>query len=192
MNYSNNTSPSSAFSPNNIFSIISSIFTTFSIIVLGYGMGKYKCIPKTVGVGLGTFLFQVALPALIFHSCGTMSFVGVNWWILVALFLGKALIFCCTIIIGTLSTGLETAAVWAIFVTQSNDFALGLPLLRSLYSTTHPNYPTYIFLAAPISLVILNPIGFVCMELGTLKRRNPQQRQNESNESNESKLSSFP
>ena len=148
-------------------------------------MGKYKCIPKTVGVGLGTFLFQVALPALIFHSCGTMSFVGVNWWILVALFLGKALIFCCTIIIGTLSTSLETAAVWAIFVTQSNDFALGLPLLRSLYSTTHPNYPTYIFLAAPISLVILNPIGFVCMELGTLKRRNPQQRQNEANEANE-------
>ena len=31
-------------------------------------------------------------------------------------------------------------SLWGIFATQSNDFALGLPLLNALYGVTHPEY----------------------------------------------------
>lgn len=35
----------------------------------------------------------------------------------------------------------------------------------ALYQKTHPDYASYLYLMAPISLVILNPIGFILMEL---------------------------
>lgn len=39
----------------------------------------------------------------------------------------------------------------------------------ALYGKTHPEYAAYLYLMAPISLAILNPIGFVLLEIG--KRR---------------------
>lgn len=42
-------------------------------------------------------------------------------------------------------------------------------LVAALYKTTHPEYANYLYLMAPISLAILNPIAFVLMEIG--KRR---------------------
>lgn len=41
--------------------------------------------------------------------------------------------------------------------------------VNALYGKTHPEYAAYLYLMAPISLVILNPIGFVLLEIG--KRR---------------------
>lgn len=35
----------------------------------------------------------------------------------------------------------------------------------ALYQKTHPDYASYLYLMAPISLVILNPLGFILMEL---------------------------
>lgn len=42
----------------------------------------------------------------------------------------------------------------------------------ALYKDCHPEYASYLYLMAPISLAILNPISFVLMEIG--KRRNSQ------------------
>ena len=56
--------------------------------------------------------------------------------------------------------------VVAILSTQSNDFAFGLPVLTSLYSSTHPEFPLMLYVIAPISLVILNPIAFLFCEYG--------------------------
>ena len=63
------------------------------------------------------------------------------------------------------------AGIFAIFTTQSNDFALGYPILLAIYGQTNPEFPMYLYLMAPISLVILNPIGFICMEVGSTSNR---------------------
>jgi len=42
-------------------------------------------------------------------------------------------------------------------------------LVYALYGKTHPEYAAYLYLMAPISLAILNPIGFILLEIG--KRR---------------------
>ncbi len=165
--WGNTTAPTpSASSSVDLEDVINAMFSTFSIIALGYSMGRAKFIPTSVGEGLGTFLFQVSLPCLIFHSVGTMSFTGVNWWVLIALLISKGVVFIVVLGLGSYWFNLASGAVWAIFCTQSNDFALGLPLLKALYKTTNPFFPQYIYLCAPISLCLLNPIGFVCMELG--------------------------
>ena len=49
---------------------------------------------------------------------------------------------------------------WVVFF----NFSLA-PLVDALYQTTHPELVQYLYLFAPISLVILNPIGFCLLEL---------------------------
>ena len=39
-------------------------------------------------------------------------------------------------------------------------------IVAALYNKTHPDYVSYLYLLAPVSLVILNPFGFVLMEIG--------------------------
>lgn len=46
--------------------------------------------------------------------------------------------------------------------------------VAALYKTTHPEYASYLYLMAPISLAILNPLSFVLMEIGA--RRTTAQR----------------
>ncbi|KAL3831565.1 hypothetical protein ACJMK2_023304 [Sinanodonta woodiana] len=41
----------------------------------------------------------------------------------------------------------------------------GKGIVQSLYQNSHPDYLSYIYLVAPISLVLLNPIGFTMMEI---------------------------
>ena len=37
--------------------------------------------------------------------------------------------------------------------------------MKALYEESHPEYLQYIYLVAPISLVLLNPIGFTMLEI---------------------------
>ena len=50
--------------------------------------------------------------------------------------------------------------------------------VNALYGSTHPEYSAYLYLLAPISLVALNPIGFVFLEIA--KRRLGQENRPES------------
>lgn len=55
---------------------------------------------------------------------------------------------------------------------NKNDF-----LVVALYQKTHPEYASYLYLMAPISLVLLNPIAFILMEVEKMQRGNLQNRQ---------------
>jgi len=46
-----------------------------------------------------------------------------------------------------------------------NLFLYRYPILQAIYGETHPEYAAYMYLLAPISLVILNPIGFTILEI---------------------------
>lgn len=70
---------------------------------------------------------------------------------------------------------LGKSGILSIFCTQSNDFAIGYPIVKALYSNVHPEYLAYIYLMAPISLAILNPIAYVMMEISNLQIRNKEQ-----------------
>lgn len=66
---------------------------------------------------------------------------------------------------------MSSAAIFGMFATQSNDFALGYPLVDALYSRSHPHYLAYIYLFAPISLLFLNPIAFFMLEADAQSER---------------------
>ncbi|XP_013387380.1 integral membrane protein GPR155 isoform X4 [Lingula anatina] len=158
------------------------IVQCFVIILCGYIAGRFNLIGKLQGKGIGTYVSTFALPALLFKSMATLNFSEVNWKFLASILIAKAGLFLVVlvftlILVRPMSYG--KAGLYAIFTTQSNDFALGYPIISALYQGTHPNFIEYIYLAAPISLVILNPIGFTMMELE--KRKESGEHEKSSN-----------
>ncbi|XP_041366937.1 integral membrane protein GPR155-like isoform X2 [Gigantopelta aegis] len=144
------------------------ILECFIIILLGYMAGRTSLISPTHSKGIGTFVSSFCLPALLFKSMCELRFEQVNWTFLSSILIAKTVVFIIIIVISLVikrPVNLGYAGLFAIFCTQSNDFALGYPILQALYQDTHPDYLQYIYLIAPISLVFLNPIGFTLMEI---------------------------
>lgn len=141
----------------------------FAVILCGYVAGRLGILPQSETKGLNTFVANFSLPCLIFVSIAKLDLSSVNWIFLLAILISKAVVFMGVAAITLLVSrpvNLSKAGLFAIFCTQSNDFAIGYPILVALYKDTHPAYPSYLYLMAPISLVILNPLAFILMELG--------------------------
>ncbi|KAL4221937.1 hypothetical protein ACF0H5_017989 [Mactra antiquata] len=154
------------------------IFQCFAIILAGYIAGRANLITQSQGKGIGIFVGKFCLPALLFKSMVELNFSQVNWLFLLGIFISKTSIFLVVMILTLLlkrPVHLGYAGLFSIFATQSNDFALGYPILQALYSSTNPEYLQYIYLIAPISLVILNPIGFTLLEIHRRKQDTTQQ-----------------
>lgn len=123
-----------------------------------------------------------ALPSLIFLSLSKIKWETVNWKFLLAILISKAIVFFLVALVGLLIVrplNLGKSGILAMFCTQSNDFAIGYPIVSALYKNVHPEYSGYIYLMAPISLAILNPIAYVMMEITNLqnKDKDPQNNQ---------------
>ena len=153
----------------------------FAIILCGYVAGRFDVITKTEANGLNTFVGTFALPSLIFMSLAKLDFSLVNWRFLLAVLLAKSCVFFIVLGVSLVikrPSNPGCAALFAIFTTQSNDFAIGYPMIDALYGNTHPEYAAYLYLMAPISLAILNPIGFVLLEIGKSSGENHRSYKN--------------
>ena len=58
-----------------------------------------------------------------------------------------------------------------VYIFQTNDFGMGLPILSSIFGPSHP-LVGLLYLVAPISLLVLNPIGFILLEVGRGEKEN--------------------
>ena len=123
---------------------------------------RFNILSANEAKGIGTFIGTFCLPALIFGSLCKLNLMSVNWGFISAIFIAKSTIFFAVLLV-TYFIGRRPGkgGLYAIFSTQSNDFALGNPILGAIYSVSHPDFQSYLYLLAPISLVILNPIGKV-------------------------------
>ena len=138
---------------------------------------RFKLISTKEAKGLEIFVGTVALPAMIFTALCTLDMSCVNWKFVLSILITKTVLFLAVLIVSLLinhGQNIGKAGLYSIFVTQSNDFALGYPILKALYSQSHPEYPSYLYLLSPISLAILNPIGCILMEVDKVKSKNFQ------------------
>ncbi len=158
----------------------------FGIVFLGYLAAKFSMVSEVESRGLAAFTGTFALPALVFRSLVILDFGAVSWSFLTGILVSKAVLFA-VVVLGSLlalrPADPARAGLFAIFVTQSNDFALGYPILEAMYGHSYPQIPMYMYLMAPISLVILNPIGFVLMEYSAAGRNNGDQQWGENSSS---------
>ncbi|XP_049954684.1 integral membrane protein GPR155 [Schistocerca serialis cubense] len=145
------------------------LFECFAVILCGYIAGRQNLLSQAETKGLDAFVRVFSLPALIFLSLAELDLRTVNWTFLLSILVAKSIVFLLVVIITLLISrpvNPARAGLFAIFCTQSNDFAIGYPIVAALYSNVHPEYASYLYLMAPISLAILNPIGFILMEIG--------------------------
>ncbi|KNC25712.1 hypothetical protein FF38_12876 [Lucilia cuprina] len=153
----------------------------FGIIICGYIAGRFKIISNAETKGLGTFVGTFALPSLIFLSLVELNWNKVNWTFLLAMLISKSVVFFAVLIISLFIArplNVARAGLLGIFCTQSNDFAIGYPIVMALYKDIHPEYASYLYLMAPISLAILNPIGLILMEIAKISQNKTEQAQN--------------
>jgi predicted permease len=144
------------------------LFQVFIIIFCGYFSNYFQIITESQAYGLNKFVSSFSLPSLIFYSLCKTKFELINWNYILGIFLSKTCVFilifiACLLTIRPLNFGI--AAILSIFVSQSNDFALGYPIIKALYQVSNPDYLHYIYLISPISLCFLNPIGFFMLEI---------------------------
>ena len=109
------------------------IFQCFTIILAGYVAGRADLITQSQGQGIGTFVGKFCLPALLFKSMVELNFDQVNWYFLLGIAISKTGVFLVVVIVTILirrPMHLGYAGMFAIFATQSNDFALGYPICK--------------------------------------------------------------
>ncbi|KAL1273205.1 hypothetical protein QQF64_029067 [Cirrhinus molitorella] len=155
----------------------------FGIILCGYVAGRSDIISVGQVRGLGNFVSCFALPALLFKNMVQLRFEHVVWSFLWSVLIAKVCVFVLvcmlTMLVANPESKYSKAGLFSIFATQSNDFALGYPIVDALYKSSHPEYVQYIYLVAPVSLMLLNPVGFALCEI---------QRWRQTNDRNYSKL----
>jgi predicted permease len=147
-------------------------------LIRSYIAARLNIVTNAGAKGFHTYVGTFALPSLIFLSLSEVKWETVNWRFLLAILISKAVVFFSVLLIGLLVVrplNLGKSGILAIFCTQSNDFAIGYPIVSALYTKIHPEYSSYIYLMAPISLAILNPIAYVMMEISNLQLRNKEQ-----------------
>uniref|UniRef100_A0A7N9ALN1 G protein-coupled receptor 155a n=1 Tax=Mastacembelus armatus TaxID=205130 RepID=A0A7N9ALN1_9TELE len=151
----------------------------FGIILCGYVAGRTNIITSTQAKGLGNFVSRFALPALLFKNMVLLDFGNVIWPFLWSILVAKVSVFfivcVLTLIVASPQGRYSKAGLYSIFATQSNDFALGYPIVEALYQSTYPEYLQYIYLVAPVSLMLLNPIGFALCEIQKWKNEGNHQ-----------------
>ncbi|XP_044070354.1 integral membrane protein GPR155 isoform X2 [Siniperca chuatsi] len=169
-NISQNTLAGSAVVPHmSIDKLFPALLECFGIILCGYIAGRADIITESQAKGLGNFVSKFALPALLFKNMVLLDFGDVIWAFLWSVLIAKVTVFVLvcvlTLMVASPDNRYSKAGLYAIFATQSNDFALGYPIVDALYRSTYPEYLQYIYLVAPVSLMLLNPIGFALCEV---------------------------
>ena len=145
--------------------LLPTLLQIFLTVFLGWLSGTLGIFGTREAKGLGIFVSKYSLPALIFISLASLNISDIKWSFLLAILVSKSIIFITVLMVDLLlNRNMSRAALFAIYSTQTNDFGIGLPILSSVYSPDHP-LVGLLYLVAPISLLILNPIGFVMLEV---------------------------
>uniref|UniRef100_A0A7N8XC18 G protein-coupled receptor 155b n=1 Tax=Mastacembelus armatus TaxID=205130 RepID=A0A7N8XC18_9TELE len=179
-NISHNTAVASGAGPHmSIDKLFPALLECFGIVLCGYIAGRADVITESQAKGLGNFVSKFALPALLFKNMVLLDFGDVIWAFLWSVLVAKVTVFVLvcvlTLMVASPESRYSKAGLYAIFATQSNDFALGYPIVDALYQSTYPEYLQYIYLVAPVSLMLLNPIGFALCEVQRWRQSSSQQ-----------------
>lgn len=160
-----------------VVQLASVLLMCFGLILLGYASGKFGIISDVESNGLKDFVTYFSLPALIFFSLARCDFSQIDWNFVLAVLAAKLIVFLVVVIVTLVTTkpsNIGKAGLFGLFVTQSNDFAMGYPLFVSLYRDTYKNFPDYLYVLAPLQLVVINPCSIFMMDFHKVRQQSSQ------------------
>lgn len=154
-----------------LMGLFNTLFTTFGVIALGYVSKRTGFFSRDAKAGLGELVGKVALPALLFQAIATLKLSDLKPEFIVGVLSSKTLLWLLTVISARISgRNLSDAAMWAIFVSNSNDLAQGYPLFLTLY----PAYSYQLFITAALQVAFLNPFAILLLEIDLARRSGKQ------------------
>jgi predicted permease len=163
--------------------LLPALLNTFGSILLGYLCGVFKLMPRTATSIVSKLCGMILLPVLLFVGLATVDFYGPAFVpagsplkiFLIGICISKLIMFLLVSVLCLLTDRSPDrwakAGIRGIFVTQQNDFSLGLPIFAALYGKSNPELISLVFLAAPINLVLLNPAAFIMMEYSSQRKQ---------------------
>jgi predicted permease len=162
---------------NQILSLLGALTVAFTVILLGFVSSKAGYVTKDAGRGIGQLVGKIALPCLLFRAVATTQLDTVDMHVVITVAIAKLVALALASSVGYLKhlrdpDNLTIAGVFGLFVTNSNDLAIGIPLVEALYPLKdYPNGPnvTYIYVFAVMQNVLVAPVYFVLLELGRAK-----------------------
>jgi hypothetical protein len=136
-----------------------------AVVVLGYVCYTMRIFSHSDVDGISRFVARVALPCLILLNMSSLDLSSLkeSIFVVAAVMIAKALLFAIVVVVTAITSlprtderaadersddggrsrrWLRRAGLYAVFTTQSNDFALGLPLLEAIWPGSHPCEPT--------------------------------------------------
>lgn len=133
-----------------------------SIILLGLLCRLLAILSSADAAGLSAFVGRLSMPALLFMAMAELDVQLTEWRLVAAVCAAKALVFAgtaglcfATSVVKARSRAAESAeqltvhsgwlcraGLYSIFVTQSNDFALGVPLCAAIWGA-RPSVPPF-------------------------------------------------
>eukprot|EP00051_Salpingoeca_urceolata_P000720 m.35614 g.35614 ORF g.35614 m.35614 type:complete len:839 (+) comp10937_c0_seq1:363-2879(+) len=151
--------------------LLNALGSSFAVIALGSILRKTGVITEDHAAGVTQLIGKVALPALLFLSMSRIDFSGVDWYFILGIGITRCAVFAGVTLVSFLldrrtSAPLSAGALRGICTTQSNDFALGLPVVMALYPWS---ITQLLFVVAPLQLVLINPVAFMLMEYGAVR-----------------------
>jgi malonate transporter and related proteins len=153
--------------------ILNSLAPVFFVLVLGYFAGRGKMVDNKNVHSINIMLMNFALPCALFLAIArTSSKVLVQQYrLVVALALAMILIYALTWVLQRRMFHLQPgeAAVQSLTVSFSNNVAVGLPLLISMYG---PEGTVAVAAGIGVGALVISPITLVILESGTEKAKN--------------------
>ena len=150
--------------------ILNSLAPVFFVLALGYVAGLMKMVDNKNVTSINIMLMNFALPCALFLAIArTSSKVLVQQYrLVIALALAMILIYALTWILQRRLFHLQPneAAVQSLTVAFSNNVAVGLPLLISMYG---PEGTVAVAAGIGVGALVISPITLVILESGTEK-----------------------
>ena len=148
-----------------------------AVIGLGYVAGLTQWVPRTAPKGFGPLLGRVCLPMLLFRSVARLNLGSVDFGIIGIVALVKLIVFGLGCVVAKMSHPKEGGTpglkwtrmgIFGLFVTMSNDLAVGLAIIQSVYpASAYPeNLSGYLFVIVGVQCLVFTPMGFTMLETG--------------------------
>lgn len=155
--------------------VFGNILPLFALVLIGYGSGRLAWMTEEQLKGLTSFVFYLAIPALLFRSLGRGDILdALDPRILMAYFAAVFMVMAVAWLVGrfVFRNPPEELPVLALGATYSNIVLLGIPLIYALYG--EPGLLPIMMIVTLHSLILL-PLTMVLIELNRGADRGLQQ-----------------
>lgn len=153
---------------------------------LGFALRKGGLASSRTKVELGSFATSIALPSQVVKELVGLRTEEVALGFFVGCVLAKiaiaGLIFGLTMMLDKSGKNRQRSGIFAMFCTQSNDLAIGLPIVDALFGSSNPNFPVQLYIIAPFQFAVITSCSLLALESQHIPGSEPMRTSDASHE----------